>query len=155
MKFIIGLIITFFLVAALGVVYMWPKLKSSAPENAQTSLIEAQRFLGLLMRAEEATKAAGDQGFPEVAVTKTKGRFQYSENWKSLNYPLLRDSLRFNFRCSAEGVCQAMELKGDAETGNGIGCDVGSGEYQCYGEFIPVTTSGFDGAEIVVGCKAP
>lgn len=152
------IIIMTLIIAALvaGTAFLILQVQKRAPENLQSELIEAQRLLGLLKRIGESGAFSGEAGsFVEVSAMKNKGRFQYSDGWSRLDLPVIRENLGFNFRCSADDICRAMEVKQGIETGNGMGCDVTTGEYECYGDFVSVTTRGFDGTDIVVGCKAP
>lgn len=153
-KKIIFWVIAGALLAGASAFFVVSRIGKTAPENAKSAMIEAQRLLGLLKRTEESQALSEDGGtFIELSAIRRQGRFQYSEGWKRLSLPAIREGLGFNFRCSADGTCLAMEVRGDSETGSGIGCDVSSGDYECYGEFAPVTTQGFDGSEVVVGCK--
>lgn len=152
MKWIIGVVIIVALI--LGAVFLVksPQTTRSGSGDDPLSLFEAQRILGLIKRIEAATGEEG--GFIEASAVQKGNRFEYSMGWAKLNMPRIRGDLQFNFRCDKDGLCKAMELKGGQETGNGIGCEVVTGRFSCYGTYQPVKTQGFGDTEIVVGCQA-
>ena len=79
----------------------------------------------------------------------------YSEGWKAMKLPNVEANTGFDYECRpADGVCQATETGTEGPVANGIRIDIETGEYACLGAYKPVTTQGFDGAEITVGCRA-
>lgn len=152
MKWAFTVLIVTVLIAGAVFLILKPQLSGSGREDDRLSLFEAQRILGLIKRIEAA--AGEEEGFIEASAVRKENRFEYSPGWAKLNMPKIRESLPFNFRCGEDGLCVAMEVEKGRETGSGIGCDAGTGAFRCYGAFQPVTTQGFNGTEIVVGCQS-
>lgn len=128
----------------------------SRPEPGQefrANLTDAQKMLVMLRRAETAYQQSSNV-YKYISAKKIGGKVIYSEGWSSLNLPEVETRTGFNFEClPSEGICQATEIGKAGPVGNGIRIDIESGAYECLGSYKPVTTQGFDGSEIVIGCR--
>lgn len=125
-----------------------------APEQVfRANLTEAQKVLVTLRRAETAYHESS-QGYKDVFARMSGGKMIYSEGWSAMKLPNVEAGTGFDYEClSAQGSCQATEAGKTAPSGNGIKIDIKTGAYVCLGTYQPVTTEGFDGTEVTVGCR--
>jgi len=122
------------------------------PEQAfRANLTEAQKMLVTLRRAQTAFQQSA-QSYKYVSARKSGRKMIYSEGWGEMKLPNVEASTGFDYEClPPEGVCQATET---GPSGNGVRIDIEAGSYDCLGAYKPVTTEGFDGSEITVGCRS-
>ena len=129
----------------------------SRPEPEQVfraNLTEAQKVLVTLRRAETAFQQ-GANSYKYLSARKSSREMIYSAGWNAMKLPEVVIETGFDYEClPAEGICQATETANAGPTGNGIRINIETGAFDCLGTYKPVTTHGFDGSEITVGCRA-
>ena len=129
----------------------------SRPEPEQVfraNLAEAQKMLVTLRRAE-MVYGQGPGVSPSISARKTGSQMIYSPGWRSMKLPNAEANTGFDYECiPATGSCQATEAGKTGPTVSGIRIDIQAGSFSCLGSYKPVTTQGFDGAPVVVGCQA-
>ena len=128
----------------------------SGPEPEQVfraNLTDAQKNLATLRRAETAYRES-NQSYKYISARLSGGKMIYSEGWYAMRLPEVDVRAGFDYECLPPGgVCQALETGKMGLTGNGIRVDIETGVYACSGAYQPVTTEGFDGTEVTVGCR--
>ncbi|HNX68135.1 MAG TPA: hypothetical protein PLL75_03230 [Candidatus Omnitrophota bacterium] len=142
------------LAALLALGWFWGAPKETK-EAFRSDMNQAQKILATLRRAQTAYRESQNAtSFIDVSALKFAKKVVYSEGWNKLRLPPVDPQGNFNYLCSAaQDFCEAREVRDGILTGNRIRIVMSAGTYACFGGYKSVTTRGFNGEPLVVGCR--